>query len=288
MRAIVSRRPTIYSLLDIGWLKRLVSGRFTLLKAALVLAMLAVVPADRRLRALKDTHRGRRCFVVGLGPSLTLEDLETLHVHGETCFSVNTVYRLFDKTRWRPDYYFISDAEQYSGERKALIDNLSEHDAPCLIYSQFSFPRMERDGIRYKTHNVNKVLASSKSRYLRRRARLCRFSLDASRYLYDGTTCVHSIIQLACFMGFSEVYLLGVDCGSATKADHAEAFDEAGQGFFLGGGGIDMIENFRSLRDDMERKGVPMRVYNATRGGYLDVFPRVDLLEVVGRGTAAK
>jgi uncharacterized Rossmann fold enzyme len=33
---------------------------------------------EKRLKALKDLHRGKRCFIIGNGPSLKAEDLEML------------------------------------------------------------------------------------------------------------------------------------------------------------------------------------------------------------------
>ena len=39
-----------------------------------------------------------------------------------------------------------------------------------------------------------------------------RFSNNASRLLYDSNTVTYIMIQLAAYMGFNEIYLLGVDC----------------------------------------------------------------------------
>jgi len=61
----------------------------------------------RGLKKFKDIHRGKRCFIVATGPSLTLEDVEK--IKGEITFGMNSVYKLFDKTDWRPDYYGVID-----------------------------------------------------------------------------------------------------------------------------------------------------------------------------------
>jgi hypothetical protein len=49
----------------------------------------------RRLAALKDVHRGERCFIIGNGPSLKKTDLSRLS--GEFTFGMNRFYLLFDE-----------------------------------------------------------------------------------------------------------------------------------------------------------------------------------------------
>ena len=49
----------------------------------------------RKLVALKKCCPGQRCFIVGNGPSLTIEDLEK--IKNEFCFAANRIYTLYDK-----------------------------------------------------------------------------------------------------------------------------------------------------------------------------------------------
>lgn len=60
-----------------------------------------------RLERLKDSHKGERCFLIGNGPSLTGEDLHLLK--DEYTFGTNMVYKIFDKTDWRPSFHCVSD-----------------------------------------------------------------------------------------------------------------------------------------------------------------------------------
>ena len=48
-----------------------------------------------RMLALKDTHRGQRCFIIGNGPSLKNTDLALLE--NEVTFGLNRIYLLFSK-----------------------------------------------------------------------------------------------------------------------------------------------------------------------------------------------
>lgn len=59
------------------------------------------------LNSVKDAYKGKRCFVIGTGPSLTKEDLELLK--GEVTFASNRIFKIFNETDWRPTFYGIFD-----------------------------------------------------------------------------------------------------------------------------------------------------------------------------------
>jgi len=84
-------------------------------------------------------------------------------------------------------------------------------------------------------------------------------------------------------MGFEKIYLIGVDCNYDKEVDQLHNRD-------LGYGadyvynwtkqtGITMIEGFKIAKEYADKYGID--IYNATRGGMLEVFPRVQLEEVV-------
>ena len=60
-----------------------------------------------RLLDYKGIHEGERCFVIATGPSLTMEDLESLG--GEYTIAMNSICKLYDQTDWRPTYYAVQD-----------------------------------------------------------------------------------------------------------------------------------------------------------------------------------
>ncbi|MEG1753385.1 MAG: hypothetical protein RR234_05670, partial [Christensenella sp.] len=70
------------------------------------------VPGNRaRLEALRDTHKGEKCFVIGNGPSLKAEDLTKLHDAGVFCFGSKRITAIFDETPWRPNVWGVSDLD---------------------------------------------------------------------------------------------------------------------------------------------------------------------------------
>ena len=51
----------------------------------------------RYMKKIHNTHLGESCFIIGNGPSLTVEDLTTLHNKNIASFAVNRIYKIFDK-----------------------------------------------------------------------------------------------------------------------------------------------------------------------------------------------
>ena len=83
-----------------------------------------ILPGNReRLAALKDTHKGESCFIIGNGPSLKAEDLELLKNNNIFCFASKRINLIYDKTSWRPDIWAASDldyVETYLDEIKEM------------------------------------------------------------------------------------------------------------------------------------------------------------------------
>ena len=48
---------------------------------------------SEKIKKLKDNYIGKRCFIIGNGPSLRIEDLNCLK--GEYTFAANRIYEIF-------------------------------------------------------------------------------------------------------------------------------------------------------------------------------------------------
>lgn len=56
-----------------------------------------ILKNHRNILKLKNKYQGKRCFIIGNGPSLTAEDLDKLE--NEICFAANRIYNIFPKTK---------------------------------------------------------------------------------------------------------------------------------------------------------------------------------------------
>ena len=87
-------------------------------------------------------------------------------------------------------------------------------------------------------------------------------------------------MQIAIYMGFKEIYLLGCD-NSYSDDKNKQHFVESGHyDPTYKTAGDRMVVAYMEAKKYADSKNV--KIYNATRGGMLEVFPRVDLDEVLG------
>lgn len=217
-----------------------------------------------KLKQVQGIHEGERCFIVCNGPSLKIDDLNTLHQNGEFTFGLNSIFKLFDKTDWRPDYYVCVDKRPYdelvSDPNFALVKNkfLSNYffldtsypDDCYVIPEEYS----EAEIYGWQQH----------------------FSDDIYAAVYGGCTVTIEAMQIAAYMGFKEIYLIGCDNNYAIKnnSNHAKGI-EYKKAPKVKTKFLEMNEkSYEMARKHCEERGI--KIYNATRGGKLEVFPRVD------------
>lgn len=211
----------------------------------------------------KNIYKGKRCFIVATGPSLKVKDLEMLNVNNEICISMNHIWKAFKDTNWRPTYY-IADDWRAINDVPRVLENLEEFTM-FLGDTNKEFWQKEHPKNIIK-HHFN--YEYSEKRYP-------KFSEDFARQCYMGSTVTYSCMQLAVYMGFKEIYLLGVDFSYANSK-----MDEKYTHFFKedtlsSTGYVEQVTlAYQAARAYADVHGI--RVYNATRGGKLEVFERVD------------
>lgn len=121
-----------------------------------------------------------------------------------------------------------------------------------------------------------------------------RFSGDGFSGFYHGFTVTYIAIQLAVFMGFKEIYLVGVDHNYSLAAQTPAVAEIHGlkvfqttteKNYFLPDYHQPGDTFFQHKPDENEMayraaetssKGGHFRIFNATRGGNLEVFERRD------------
>lgn len=222
----------------------------------------------KKLQAFKDIHKGERLFVIATGPSLTLEDVDMLK--DEQTFSMNSCYKMFDKTEWRPSYYAIFDNRVF----QLLHDELQKQSLSCAFCPSLNF-----DWNKEFVHKIPiewdwKFLFQEYDTFVKH-----GFSNDISKKVCTGSNVVYVIFQIAFYMGFSEIYILGADCtmGTHSKIAAYQGGEDKKEQALIPNGHI--IADYKIIKEEADKRGV--KVYNATRGGALEVFERVALEDVI-------
>lgn len=231
----------------------------------------------KQLEQFKNIHKGKRCFIVATGPSLTIEDVNKLK--GEICWTCNSGIKLLKVTDWKPTYYALSDGVAF----KVLKDILGETDIPCTFYNEKDIDWSGKN--RYPLPMwVNLFLSTEDRLALPWSWRKHRMSYDITKKVFMCSSVVHVIIQICVYMGFNEIYLLGCDCTNpfqhSSVADFSQEELENNVDFRRADYNCyTFIEDYKVAKKFAEKHGV--RIYNATRGGNLEVFERVDLDKVL-------
>jgi len=145
-----------------------------------------------------NIHKGRRCFVVGNGPSLNKIDMSKLKK--EITLGANRCYIGFKKWGFRFNYWSICD-------RLVAIDTVHEWNEE--YFEKKFLPK----SMMYLVTNKTNVCPTNYRRegYGKKGfPDLPKFSFNQN-VLYAGHTITYPLLQIAAIMGCNPIYLVGVD-----------------------------------------------------------------------------
>jgi hypothetical protein len=227
-----------------------------------------------RLSELKDSHSGQRCFIIGNGPSLNQTDLTLLR--NEQTFGMNRIYLMFNELGFTTSYYVSVNSLVIE---QCLADILCL-PIPCFLSwrSRYAF-RDNEAGIALHPNNHTIFLHTTYSGP--------KFALNARGRLWEGATVTYVALQLAYFLGFETVILIGVDHNFTTqgkpnttvvsRGDDPYHFDKGyfGKGFRWQLPDLETSEQGYHMAHEAYVKA-GRQVLDATVGGKLEVFPKVD------------
>lgn len=218
-----------------------------------------------RIANFKDIHKGKRAFILGNGPSLNKTDLTQLR--GEITFGSNRIYLLYPQLGFTTTYLTCVNptvAEQFGAEMGAQ-------------------PVPKFFGWLCRQH----VPFTSDTAFLAPNARQPQFSFTPQHVMWEGATVTFVQMQLAFYMGVSEVILIGVDHnfvaqGKPHEQVTAQTDDENhfapnywGKGVRWDLPDLETSEIAYGLAK-ITYQAYRRRIVDATLGGKLTVFEKVD------------
>ncbi|TAK49613.1 MAG: DUF115 domain-containing protein [Saprospiraceae bacterium] len=222
-----------------------------------------------RLRRFHNLHIGQDCFILGNGPSLNKMDLAPLanyHTFGQ-----NKIYMIFDRVDLNLSY-LVSVNPYVIEQSKKEFENMTcpvfvSHTAASGIIADK--PHIQR------LHTLN----------------LWSFYEDITQPICEGNTVTFVSLQIAYYMGFKRVFLIGVDHNFKQQGDSHEVQVYKGDDenhfhpdYFKGqqwqladvyGSEVSYhLANYYYQKDGRS-------ILDATAGGKLEVFPKVDFSEAL-------
>jgi hypothetical protein len=225
-----------------------------------------------RLESFRDMYKGKRCFIMGNGPSLRKMDLSPLR--NEITFGLNRIYLLFPELGFTTTFLVqINDLviEQCAAEVSAL-------SIPKFItWRSRKYFRPRKDLMFIDTDFTGEE----------------NFSPDITGRFYEAYTVTNAALQIAFFMGFEEVILIGVDHNYQTKGPANTTVVSEGEdpnhfiGNYFGKGFRWQLPDLEGSEQGYERArqayaAAGRRVLDATVEGKLTIFPRVDFKDLFG------
>ncbi len=146
----------------------------------------------QQLSAYKGKMNGQRCFVLG-STSAKLDELNVLM--NERTFACDNFCDFFSRTPQRPAYYLLTDSKAYLGNGK-YIEGME-----CFVNGDV---KVFEDKFKKKPTYLN-ILGNGLI------DGLPTFQSVGSIYETSQIMPMYQMIQLAIYMGFSEIYIYGFD-----------------------------------------------------------------------------
>jgi hypothetical protein len=220
--------------------------------------------SQAEVRKYHNKHEGERCFILGNGPSLKRTNLSLLQ--DEITFGMNRIYLNFPEMGFETSYFTSVNTlvlEQCAGDIQSL-------DMPRFI--TWRGRRLFNDEVIFLDTDYTPP---------------AEFSGDLTGRLFEGSTVTYVALQIAFYMGFRQVILIGVDHNFQTsgkpnetvvsKGDDPNHFSPEyfGKGFKWQLPDLEASEAaYRLARKAFQENG--REVLDATIGGKLAVFPKVE------------
>lgn len=239
------------------------------------------------LTDLRDRHRGEACVIIGNGPSLNETDLSVLS--SVPTFGVNGIFYADERLPKPVTYYVVEDTSVFRENTERIKAYKTGHKFfPTNYLVDFAQDEIE-DRMAFFRMNAGF--------YDRKTGTRChpRFSFDPRQRLYCGQSVTIINLQLAHWMGFDRVVLIGMDFSYTIPDDvdrrgdlltsnsddvnhfHADYF---GKGKTWKDPKLDrVLVNYHLAREIYRATG--REIVNATVGGQLKSFRRLDLAEAV-------
>lgn len=197
------------------------------------------------LKSYKNKHRGERCFILACGPSLL--EVEPLKLAKEFKISVNHAIYRFPESQ----YSVIGD----------LKNGLEINTGDSVLFSS-SEPQ----------HIPGSI-------YMKDLGHLPGWSWDLEKGAYFGHTTSYLALQIASYLGFNPIYLVGLDLKDHKELTHFYGNREwqakhARRVLF------DAMANSFEWAYENELKG-RKQIFNCSKESRLTCFPYIDLEKVI-------
>lgn len=223
------------------------------------------------LEGFENIYDNEECVIIGNGPSLNFADLSKIDV---PTFAVNSFFIKSKETGFYPTFYTLED-------KHVVADNIEEIKN-YNVKNKF-IPSLYRELLGNIENNYYYYLDLSFYR-----DKPIQFSDNISKTIFAGQTVTYVNMQLAYYMGFKTVYLIGMDfnyikpegtlVNGNTWTSQGDDPNHFSKDYFSKGKKyhdpqLHKVQiAYEKAKEFYESNG--RKIINLTHGGKLEVFPR--------------
>ncbi len=162
----------------------------------------------------KDIHAGEDCFIIGNGPSLNKMDLSLLN--GYHLFGLNKIHLIFEKHKLDLSYHVTVNTLVI----EQMFDELEQDIYKCPSFISYS----SSENLNFQNPRIHKLLTTGRWSFYR--------TIDQP--INAGYTVTYVAMQLAFYMGFRNVFLIGVDHNfkQAGKPNEQQLYEKEDENHF--------------------------------------------------------
>lgn len=260
----------------------------------------------RKNRSIRKIYQGKRCFIIGGGPSVADIDLNILK--DECTFALNEFDKNPQYNKLKPKFHAICDSAYYTeGETeywperfRAKDKSVSPETTICLNLGAKNFVE------KYKLFKNHRVYYFGTQGIFTDKL---PFNIELDKYVPQPKNSVLMCLMIASWMGFKDIYLLGcehnflsfnIGYGKSLVYNHSyedelskldSTNDEVMKKYINPrdlkltyeknvANILQLFRNYRFFFQKAKKLYPGIKVYNATPDSFLDVFPMINFKDI--------
>ncbi len=240
-------------------------------------------------KVLKNSHTGEECFILGTGPSLKNVDFSRLS--DRFVFSVNLLYKNPNFRLLNSNIHVFADSAFFKDDISDVVNNdLEKH---ILDNGTMLFLPVYVEGFIKKYNLVNRVNIYAPIKHY---STDYHDKINITGSMTDFGTVVFQCIQIAIYMGFKTIYLLGCDCTGiqkvlpSTEDTYCYKVDSYAKTVFKHSNNFDDVESlfnawttifgqYKTM--ELYTRNIGVKIYNLSNPTILDSIERKDINDVL-------